>query len=102
MKIPKSFYLNGQVVDIIFDDEQMHKEGLLGLCVSDQNKIFLTRTIIEGKKKIKLPKEKVQQVALHEIVHAMLDSMGEHKLSKNEKFVDQMANCFYQYLTTKV
>ena len=43
--------------------------------------------------------EKKSQVLWHEIVHAMLDEMGESELSENEKFVDVLAKHIYGVLT---
>ena len=101
MKIKSEFLINGQTVKVIFDDEKMHKEGALGLCYSDQNKIYLSRTTIDDGKKIKLPADKIQSVYIHEVVHYILHTMGEVELSANEKFVETFSSLLHQFLNSK-
>lgn len=37
---------------------------------------------------------------IHEIVHTILDTMGEHNLSSNEKFVNSFSSFLTEVLTT--
>lgn len=103
MKIPKSFILNGHEIKIKFLDALVSDEGeeLMGEANHPRNTIKIARTIKDGKKKVKLPKSQIDHTACHEIIHQMLDKLGEHKLNNNEKFVDAMGSMLYQFLNTK-
>lgn len=41
-----------------------------------------------------------QNTYFHEIIHMMLDQIGEFELSKNEKFVQNMGNMLFEFLRT--
>jgi hypothetical protein len=94
--IPSSFDLLGRRVEVIFDNEKCAKEEALGLCDSDFSKIYLADNY-KGKA---LPHQVISQNFLHEVVHCILDAMGETKLSANEKFVDLFAGMMHQILSS--
>jgi len=43
----------------------------------------------------------IDHTIYHEVVHAILDTMSEHDLSNNEKFVQQFALLLHQFEVTK-
>lgn len=92
MKIPKSFKLFATTINVVFDDERMHNEGLLGLSEIIKSLISLTRK----HKGEKLQNEIIIDTYYHEKVHMILDFMGEFELSKNEKFVQLFASLLRQ------
>ena len=81
MKIPDKIRIGGQDISVTY--EERHINNLLGeICVA------------EGVLKIACNFSNRQQCAssrintfIHEIVHGILDTMGESELSGNEKFV---------------
>ena len=48
-----------------------------------------------------IDKSLVDQTIYHEVVHAILESMGEDALSGNDKFVQNFALLLHQFETTK-
>lgn len=63
----------------------------LGFCNLEQNTV-----IVRGD----LPDVEKQQVFCHELVHAILHKMNEHKLNDNEKFVDLFGSLLHQAWVT--
>ena len=92
MKIPKSFKLFGTTINVSFDNNRTSNEGILGDCSYTENKI----TICDEYKGIKVPASTMLDTFYHEKVHVILDSMGEHELSKNEKFVEVFSRLLRQ------
>jgi hypothetical protein len=50
---------------------------------------------------VTLDKEYQEHVFYHELVHLMLDHIGEEKLSGKEKFVDDLAGMIHQFIKTR-
>jgi len=48
-----------------------------------------------------LPNDAKEQTFHHELVHAILDTLGYYKLSNNEKFVQSFSVLLHQYMVTK-
>lgn len=97
LKLPKSFKLFGTTIDIIFDNTRMNDLGYYGLFESGKHKITLST--IDGLND--LGKDRIINTFYHESVHAILDSMNEIELNKNEKFVDVFAKLIRQMNETK-
>ena len=49
----------------------------------------------------KIPKDSIEQTLYHEVTHAILDELGYHKLSKDEKFVQGFSLLLHQFEKTK-
>jgi len=93
----KSFTLLGKTFRVINDDKHLKKIGLLGLLRFDEGIIYLRNEAFQE------PLHQTHQhTFLHELVHAVLYSMGEAELCKNEKFVDVFAGLLQQFHNTKV
>ena len=88
--IPKQFSLFGEKhkVSVI---NKVDNEGSEGEFCPNKNTIKLLKS---------LPKERLEQRYYHEIVHCILEHIGESKLSNNEKFVDLFAKALHQIYTT--
>ena len=84
MKIPKEFKLFATTVNIDYDNERLSNDGCLGDCTNTHSKI----TLCDNYKGEKLSKDTILDTFYHEKIHIILDAMGEHKLSRNEKFVE--------------
>jgi hypothetical protein len=84
MNIPKRFQLFATVYEVMFDTYRLSKEGSLGECDWQFGKIYLTESLDDKL----LDESTLLDNFYHEKVHAILRSMGEHKLSRDEKFVE--------------
>ena len=88
-KIPSKLNIGGLLINV----EIVHRcEGdVLGLCNSAEGQILIANTF-DGK-----PQSETSKINTywHEVVHCILDTMGEKELSENEKFV----SCFGSFLT---
>ena len=88
-KIPSKLNIGGLLINVEIVDRC---EGdVLGLCNLAQGKILIANTFY-GKTQSETSKNNTYW---HEVVHCILDTMGEKELSENEKFV----NCFGSFLT---
>jgi hypothetical protein len=92
MKIPKKFKVFASTINVEFDNVRLSNEGVLGECSFTDNKII----ICSEYKGEKLSKCCTVDTFYHEKVHIILDAMGEHELSKQEKFVEVFARLLRQ------
>jgi hypothetical protein len=92
MKIPKSFKVFASTINVQFDNVRLSNEGNLGDCSFHGNDINLCS---EYRGKI-ISDCSVLDTFYHEKVHIILDAMGEHDLSSNEKFVEVFARLLRQ------
>ncbi len=97
MKIPKEFKLFGQTITVEYDKELWCREGYVGNASYSHNKI----TIQPNTKGINRSQEQIDQTFLHELVHHILEAMGEDESRSNEKFVDVFASLLHQFEITK-
>ena len=88
MKIPKKIRIGGQDVDIIFVD-QLPDACLGQICLA-----MGTMEIANSFNDKKQSETSKIQTFIHEVVHGILDTMGEDKLSRNEKFVNTFVSLF--------
>lgn len=89
MKIPKQFQLGGIVWKV---EEQQSVPGAYGACHNGEAKIVLLSS---------MPKQVKQQTYCHELVHAILFSMGKPADQHDEVFVDAFGTFLHQYLLQK-
>lgn len=85
MKIPSKIRIGGQDVDIIFVD-QLSNDCLGRICLAAG-----TMEIANSFNDKKQSDSSKVQTFIHEVVHGVLDMMGENKLSYNEKFLNTFA-----------
>lgn len=96
MRIPKMFNLLGLKIVVKMSDTLYHDSRMVGLAVyEDENILIQSNT--GGKPR---SKQSIDQTYLHELVHHILNAMGEYDLCKNEKFVDVFAGLLYQVEVT--
>lgn len=86
MKIPSKIRIGGQDVDISFVD-QLPDSNLGYICLAEG--VMEIANSFNDKKQSETSKA---QTFVHEVVHGILDTMGENKLSCNEKFVNTFAS----------
>lgn len=96
MKIPKYFQILGQEIKVEQVFNLVVKEDADGEHHPRLNKIQ-----IQGDSKVwPRNEDQIGSAYCHELVHTILNSMGEEKLNSNEKFVDLFGNLLYQVIKT--
>lgn len=91
LRIPESFNLFGQTFKVNFKKNLMKDMGYYGVSYFDVNLIELQEPNEE------LSVEQVEVTFLHELMHMVLQNAHYDKESKNEKFVDTIANLLHQF-----
>jgi len=92
MKIPKKFKVFASTINIVFDNIGLGFDSCLGSCSFTDSKITLCDTY----KGDVITKSVILDTFYHEKIHIILDAMGEHELSKNEKFVEVFSRLLRQ------
>ena len=92
MKIPKKFKVFASTIDVVYDSNRLSNEQLLGDCSYQDGKI----SVCDEYKGELVPDSCVVDTFYHEKIHIILDAMGEHELSRNEKFVEVFARLLRQ------
>ena len=90
MKIPKSFNLLSHEIKVNFV-EQIEGDAL-GECYLTESYLNLATTY----RGIQSTDKNMIDSFYHEKVHLILDAMGYHKLSSNERFVETFAQLLLQ------
>ena len=86
MKIPSKIRIGGQ--DIIIEMPEHLPENRLGnICVAE-GKIRIAKKFSDSEQS----ETSMTNTFIHEVVHGVLDTMGEFELSENEKFVSPFAS----------
>ena len=91
-KIPKKFQLFANTIDVVVDNDTTNNESALGL--SDYTNSLIS--LCDNYKGAKLNEGTVVDTFYHEKVHMILDAMNDHKLSRNERFVDVFSKLLRQ------
>jgi hypothetical protein len=95
--IPESFRLKSEPYKVIVDDDYCNSDEVYGEADFTQRVITLCNRY-GGKVLKKSTKEKT---FFHELVHHILDSMGQDELNENEDFVDLFAERLHEYEKSK-
>lgn len=102
MRIPKQFQLLNRWYSVETfvpgcdpDDPEGKNDPPKGLTTIDRRKIYLNPAA-------NADREDLEHTFLHELVHAILNGMGETRLSDSEKFVDVFAAMLHQALISYV
>ena len=90
--IPKRFKLFGTTINVVFDNKRMNDMNCYGYWEYRSSQITLSTT--DGVHE--LSTDRITDCFYHEKTHAILETMGEFELSKNEKFVDTFAKLLRQ------
>ena len=93
MKIPERFYIGGQLVDV---ENVNNLQGKLGECSIAEGYIKIADTF-DGHIQTKSSKD---NTFVHELVHAVLDTMGQSDLSADEIFVNSFSGFLTEALRT--
>ena len=94
---PKKFTLGAVEWTVSFDNDRMKDMTTYGLC--DHHKSEITLQDTDGKDK--RTELSIEQTLYHELIHAILDTLREYELSKNEEFVQKFSVLLHQFEKTK-
>ena len=86
MKIPNKIRIGGQDINISIKDRLVNEK--LGIICLASGELDIAETFYDYKQ---CESSKVNTF-IHEVVHGVLDTMGEKELSSNEKFVSTFAS----------
>lgn len=86
-KVPKQFDLAGNTFKVIIK-EGMSKGGAHGQTHFDSAEVWLDKTM--------KPEDLKAITFYHELMHAMLMTLGKNDLNNDEGFVDSMGNLLWQ------
>ena len=86
MKIPSKIRIGGQ--DIVIEMPEYLPDNKLGdICVA-KGKLRIAKKFSDNEQS----ETSMTNTFMHEVVHGVLDTMGEFELSENEKFVSPFAS----------
>ena len=94
MKIPKEFKLFHQTIKIVFKRNLIDTKQAFGLWNYNKSTIYLQQST----RRNILTKEQIENTFIHEATHAMLNVMGETKMSTNETFVHTLSSLIQQLI----
>jgi hypothetical protein len=103
IKIPKSFYLFGEKIQVTFSETYFGSENPMGLgfCSYRENKIYLR----PSSESWPLSQDQIEQTFCHELMHMIIvhsqDTLKDHEnLHDNEGFINISASLLHQALAT--
>lgn len=96
-KMIKEFYLGAVKWTVKVDDEKLTDRGAYGT-----SEYSLSEILIQAKSRGKQREStSMDQVLYHEVLHSILNTLGEYELADNEKFVQQVSLLLHQFEITK-
>lgn len=112
LRVPKKFMLFGHEYTVVLVKNLYESESCYGIADDDLKLIKLqdlgtvTKKYEEEGKHIEVQFTITEQTLIetffHEVIHIILDSLGEEQLSENEKFVNMMGKAFLEvYLSSR-
>ena len=87
------FKLGAVEWNVKVDNDRMDDLGLMGLCEFPKSLISMCDKFES--------KDAIEQTLYHEVVHAILTTMGYSELNNNEEFVQQFSVLLHQFEKTK-
>jgi predicted SprT family Zn-dependent metalloprotease len=93
MRIPKRFQLFGHTIEVNWYDNLLIRTNNVGEAHYNFNEIKLDYMH-------ERPESYKEQVFLHEVLHLILNLLGEEELRQNEKLVDTFASLLHQAINT--
>ena len=107
MKIPTEFKIFDNTIKVEFDNEYCLRNEVYGTARYKKNKITLSNKVTTDNKETYLPKTKIEQAFIHEMVHFILrETELDEELKKakmdDERFVSIMSKALHQVLNTMI
>ena len=113
-EIPKKFHLLGHEYKIELIDDLYEKEDVYGEADPERklirlqkagavNRIYKKKSgVVIRTETVEITQEDLVETYYHELVHIILDAMGESKLYSDEKFVSVIGKCLMEIEKTKI
>lgn len=95
--IPRQFTLGGKTYKVGRNDKLDYEHNWSGEHDAYRQEVNLAYKLGGVESNI----ESIEQSFYHELVHAILHSLGEKDLNSNEKFVDMFGTMLHQFMKTK-
>jgi hypothetical protein len=95
--VTKEFMLGAVKWKVVIDNNKMNDLNTLGLTSFTESTIYLADT----HKDKPVPKDLIAQTFYHELVHAILDAIGQDELTYDEKIAQGMGLLLHQFEQTK-
>lgn len=96
--IPEKFRLKSELIHVVIDNEYCNEDEIYG----EADFTLALITLCNRYKGKALKKSLKEKTFFHELVHMILDAMGQDELNKDEDFVDAFAELWYEFEKTKV
>jgi len=96
--IPEKFKLKGELIHVVIDNEYCNEDEIYG----EADFTLALITLCNRYKGKALKKSLKEKTFFHELVHMILDAMGQDELNKDEDFVDAFADLWYEFEKSKV
>jgi hypothetical protein len=96
MKIPESFTLFAQNIQVIEDCDLIYRTDNRGEQRPRENIILIQPPTPS----VPMPHEKIEQTFCHELTHYLFEYSGKPELSLDEKYVEIFSHLLHQALTT--
>lgn len=93
----KKFTLGAVEWTVEINDNKLNDSEAYGLSVYDESKIYIQEKTL-NRDRTELA---VEQTLYHEVIHAILNTLGENELSENEHFVKKFSVLLHQFEKTK-
>lgn len=93
----KTFKLGAVDWTIEINNQRLDDKECYGYCIYDESKILI-QTESDG---IKRSETAIEHTLYHEVLHSILDTLGYHDLSEDEKFISQVSLLIHQFERTK-
>lgn len=98
IKIPTQFELFGQTIKVEWVEELNDKSGAKGETRYRENKISLQK----NNKAFTHLKSDAEVTYIHEVLHWVLNTLGEDEFNRDENRVDRLAHALHQVFVTSV
>lgn len=95
--IPKQFILGGRTYKVRRNDKLDYEHNWNGEHDTYRQEINLAYKLGGVDANV----ESIEQTFYHELVHAILYTLGEKDLNQNEKFVDMFGTMLHQFMKTR-
>jgi hypothetical protein len=96
MKIPRSLKIAGRTFKVRWDNGRISERGLIGEVDYSSCTIVLSR----NDRGSLLTRESLEQVYLHELWHAIWDTLGDARMKKDECRADAFTGLLQQSLNS--
>lgn len=89
MKIPEKVKIGGYIYTVEFVDVVSKEKNLMGEIDYNNQVIRIDKSY---------SRQTQEATFIHELIHGILNFLGEHEVQENERMIDGIANTIYQII----